>query len=225
MKKSFIEVYDNALPLDVCEYLISLFERENNSDYGKVRELRTLADKEEKTTYVSALEMILNSDSYVFDSVIGDMDYILIDKIFDYNKKYHVWSSELNMDLIPTEEEKKEVEEDAESPDILNNFLHRHGEYAMKKYTYPDDGYHAWHTDWSTAPELIPRLLACQFFLNDVEEGGELEFYHQKIKIKPKKGRLVVWPVGFTHTHRGNKPKNNNKYLVSCWMTLTNLFR
>ena len=211
--------------MDICDYLISLFERENNSVDGKVRELRTLADTEEKTTYVSAKEMILNSDSYTFDSVIGDLDYVITEKIFDYNKKYHVWSSDLNMDLIPNEEEKLLVKEESESPEILRDFLHRHGEYVMKKYLHPSDGYYAWHTDWSTAPELIGRVLATQFFLNDVEEGGETEFHHQGIKIKPKKGRMVIWPVGFTHTHRGNKPISNDKYLISCWITLTNLFK
>ena len=52
-----------------------------------------------------------------------------------------------------------------------------------------------------------------------------MQFYHQELKIKPKKGRLVIWPVGFTHTHRGNRPISNDKYLISCWMTLRNIFR
>ena len=30
MEKSFIEVYDDVIPDDICGYLISLFEKENN---------------------------------------------------------------------------------------------------------------------------------------------------------------------------------------------------
>ena len=213
MENSFIEVYDNALPSDICDYLMALFERENNSVDGKVRELRTLADTEQKTTYVSALEMILNSDSYIFDSVIADLDYTLIDKIFEYNKKYKVWSDDLNENLIPEEIESIDTAEK------LNNFIYRLGNWSMKKYRHPEDGYNGWHTDWTKHPYFIQRVLSVQFYLNDVEKGGETEFYHQKLKIKPKKGSLVIWPVGFTHTHRGNKPISNDKYIISNFMT------
>ena len=147
-----------------------------------------------------------------------------MNKIFDYNKKYYVWSPELNMDLIPTEEEKRYAEEEVKSTEMLNTMINRMGEFILKGYTAPDDGYYAYHNDWSTSPTLISRVLGAQFFLNDVEKGGETEFYHQDMKIKPKKGRLVVWPVGFTHTHRGNKPISNNKYITTCFLTLTNLF-
>ena len=35
-------------------------------------------------------------------------------------------------------------------------------------------------------------LLAWGLFLNDVEEGGELEFLYQSKRIKPKKGDFVL---------------------------------
>ena len=56
------------------------------------------------------------------------------------------------------------------------------------------------------------------FYLNDVKEGGETEFYHQKIKIKPKKGTAVIWPSFYTHLHKGNVPVSNNKYILNVWL-------
>ena len=38
------------------------------------------------------------------------------------------------------------------------------------------------------------RALAWMVYLNDVEEGGETEFLYQQLKIKPSKGRVVIWP-------------------------------
>ena len=228
MKNSFIEVYDNALPSDICDYLISLFERESKmgimsgvtesqNNPWRVKEVRTMIDPTEgDTNYVSALDMTLYSQNYMYDSVIGDLDYILFEKMFEYNEKYHVLSSKLNADLVPDDEKKE---------DNSFNDIYRHGDYVVKKYRYPDDGYYAWHTDWGAMPEFIGRVLAAQFYLNDVEKGGETEFYHQKLKIKPKKGSLVIWPVGFTHTHRGNNPKSGDKYVVSSWLTQRNIFR
>ena len=232
---NFVEIYDNALPDDLCDSLIALFNREENSSMsyvgeskksGNVTEVRTMIDPlDEKPVYVSAKDMALNPQNYTHDSLIGDLDYILQEYIFDYNKKYMVWSSKLNMDLIPTEEQRKAAEEDANDIELINNIIHQHGEYMIIKYKHPDDGYFGWHTDWGPMPEFIGRQLVAQFYLNDVEDGGETEFYHQKKKVKPKKGRLVIWPVGFTHTHKGNNPISNDKYVLSCWFTVRNLFR
>ena len=237
MEKSFIEVYDNVLSDDLCNQLISLFERGRRLGQEKVRKMdiyyssdmpvkpvRTALDpKTGETHYVKALEMGLYSQNYNYEHIMRELDEILKYKIYDYNKKYHVWTSELNMNLIPTEEERQEALEDDNDVEILNYYIYRHGDYVIKKYKNPDDGFHVWHTDWATFPLLIQRTLAVQFFLNDVDEGGETEFYHQRIKVKPKKGRLVVWPVGFTHTHRGNNPISNEKYIISSWMTMRNL--
>jgi len=65
--------------------------------------------------------------------------------------------------------------------------------------------------------ELSNRLLTRMVYLNDVEEGGETEFLYQSMRVKPKQGTLVIWPAAFTHTHRGNPPLSNSKYIVTGW--------
>lgn len=77
-------------------------------------------------------------------------------------------------------------------------------------------GYHAWHHERGDN-ENIYRVLAVILYLNDVEEGGETEFFHQHKRIQSKAGRLVIWPAGFTHTHRGNPPISNEKYIITTW--------
>jgi hypothetical protein len=54
--------------------------------------------------------------------------------------------------------------------------------------------------------------------LNTVKEGGETEFLYYKKRINPIEGRLVIWPAGFTHTHRGNPPLSNDKYIITGWL-------
>jgi len=55
-------------------------------------------------------------------------------------------------------------------------------------------------------------------YLNDVEEGGETEFLYVKRRVSAKKGRFVLWPAGFTHTHRGNPPLSGEKYIMTGWV-------
>jgi len=38
-----------------------------------------------------------------------------------------------------------------------------------------------------------PRILTFFFYLNEVEEGGETSFPRLDVKVKPKKGRAVLW--------------------------------
>lgn len=54
-------------------------------------------------------------------------------------------------------------------------------------------------------------------YLNTIEEGGETEFLYCNKRIKAERGRLIVFPAAFTHTHRGNPPIGKDKYIISSW--------
>lgn len=93
----------------------------------------------------------------------------------------------------------------------------RHSSYHFKmQRTNLHEGYHIWHYESGTR-ELCNRLLTWMVYLNDVEEGGETEFLYQSLRVKPKQGTLLIWPAAFTHTHRGNPPLSNPKYVVTGW--------
>ena len=83
--------------------------------------------------------------------------------------------------------------------------------------TLPGEGYHTWHAEVSRMT-MRNRILAFSVFLNDVKEGGETEFLYQKCRFKPKRNTLLLWPAGFTHTHRGNPPLSGEKYIITGWV-------
>jgi len=60
--------------------------------------------------------------------------------------------------------------------------------------------------------------MAFMVYLNDIKEGGETEFLYQKCRFKPKRNTLLLWPSGFTHTHRGNPPISGDKYIITGWI-------
>jgi hypothetical protein len=100
---------------------------------------------------------------------------------------------------------------------ILKNFgPHNSYTYQVQK-TEPGQGYHVWHCENSDRC-YSNRILAWTLFLNDIEEGGETEFLFQHMRVKPKVGTLVIWPAGFTHTHRGNPPLSKTKYIATGWI-------
>ena len=58
-------------------------------------------------------------------------------------------------------------------------------------------------------------------YLNDVTDGGETDFFYQRIKIPPKKGLTVIWPADWTYTHRGIPSKTQDKFIVTGWFNYT----
>ena len=80
-------------------------------------------------------------------------------------------------------------------------------------------GFHVWHHE-NGALSVFHRVLAWTIYLNDVEEGGETEFLYQSERVKPVKGRTFLFPAGFMHTHRGNPPISNEKYILTGWFNL-----
>lgn len=82
----------------------------------------------------------------------------------------------------------------------------------------PNGGYYSWHTERSNGNyPVASRHLAFMTYLNDVEDGGETEFYYQKLKVKPRKGLTLIWPVDWTHTHRGIPSPTEEKYIITGW--------
>ena len=41
-----------------------------------------------------------------------------------------------------------------------------------------------------------------------------------KRRLKPKKGTAVFFPSSYTHTHRGNPPLSNTKYIATGWYSV-----
>ena len=88
--------------------------------------------------------------------------------------------------------------------------------YNVLKYE-PGQAYHAAHSDY------IPnhgvggsRHLSFVMFLNSQTAGGELEFVQQDIRVAPVEGRAVLFPAGWTHTHR-TLPASEDRYVFQLW--------
>jgi len=86
--------------------------------------------------------------------------------------------------------------------------------------TLPSEGYHVWHIEHGRHFNNQARAFVFSIYLNDVEEGGETEFLHFSKRVKPKTGRIVIWPAAFPYLHRGNPPLSGEKYLLTSWIML-----
>ena len=93
--------------------------------------------------------------------------------------------------------------------DIIENMIIQHYK--------PGEGFYKWHMEQNGYANTVYRHLVFMTYLNDVENGGT-EFYHfPDLKIQARKGLTLIWPAGWTHTHKGVISDVDEKYIITGW--------
>jgi len=107
----------------------------------------------------------------------------------------------------------------------VNEYLQKYSVLGQAKFLLYDakakkiplgGGFHNWHYENSNIISCT-RQFVVQAYLNDNFEGGETEFLYLNKRVSAKQGRIIIFPAGFTHVHRGNPPIGGEKYIVTSW--------
>jgi hypothetical protein len=194
--KDFIGVFKGVFDEAYCKDLINLYETIKSMGFTTDRQqhdnaLKTAKDNE----YVFLNESVIKDEMLFATS--NKLVQNFIAKTWDcyrlYQKHYGILSSLATHQFYP---------------DIKIQKINK------------CEGYHVWHCEHSQRL-FGPRLMLVIAYLNTVEEGGETEFLYQSRRIKPEQGSLIMCPSGFTHTHRGNPPLTEEKYIINGWLEFT----
>jgi predicted 2-oxoglutarate/Fe(II)-dependent dioxygenase YbiX len=95
--------------------------------------------------------------------------------------------------------------------DIREQFWHEG--YSCLKYS-GGEHYKA-HYDGGTG---VGRSISALVYLNSDYDGGELEFVHFKIKIKPQPGMLILFPSNYAYLHVAHPVTKGTKYALVTWI-------
>jgi len=116
-----------------------------------------------------------------------------------------------------------------EVQNVLNEYIkkypwcNRYGSYTILDFVQiqhykPGGAFFKWHTERGNSNQhTVTRHLVYMTYLNDVDDGGETEFAHQHISVKPEKGLTLIWPSDWTFTHRGIPSPTQEKYITTGW--------
>jgi len=96
--------------------------------------------------------------------------------------------------------------------------------FQVQKYE-KGTGKYIWHSDHTAKyrethdGKILPfhRVYTFIWYLNDIEVGGETLFLHDK--IKPKKGKLLLFPSSWDNYHCANYSPNTSKYIITGWIS------
>jgi hypothetical protein len=109
----------------------------------------------------------------------------------------------------------------------INNYYEKYGKYMASvsikenwniQYYPPGGGFKTWHSERTDKNKSI-RYLVFMTYLNNVDNAGT-EWLYQNYKTEAKKGLSVIWPVDFTHVHRGIISQTQEKYITTGWFSL-----
>ena len=81
----------------------------------------------------------------------------------------------------------------------------------------PGEGFYKWHTENTGYSYNLNRHLVFMTYLNDVENAGTEFYYFPDLNIQAKKGLTLIWPAGWTHTHRGVISDIDEKHIITGW--------
>lgn len=189
--KDFIGVYKNVYPDGYCDHLISEFERLVNSGAGSNRQKSENVHKHRKDDMQLGLNFGVHNFAGFSNHSPEEIFFKGLQRCYDhYTEKYSILKEEqINATTMKVQR------------------------------TDPGGGYHIWHCE-KNGGKRAERVLVYSLYLNDLAEtdGGETEFLYQRLRIKPEKNMMILWPAAFTHVHRGNTVLGDeSKYIVTGW--------
>jgi hypothetical protein len=188
---NFIGTYDNYITKQECNNAITLFENEN---------------KFNKTINRIGSEKV---------SVLQKQDQ----QYFATGHNIDVWWESLKSMMINFDLAWNHYAKNVGAQEAYGGLKFNFTGLKIQK-TLPTEGYHVWHIEHGYQETYSKRAFVFSIYLNDVEEGGETEFLHFSKRVKPKTGRIVIWPAAFPYLHRGNPPLSGEKYILTSWMML-----
>jgi hypothetical protein len=188
---NFIGVYDGYITREECNKAIKLFE-----DQDKLK-------KTVNRIRAEAASPLKKQDQQYFMN----------------GRNLDIWRTDLKSMLVNFEIAWKHYERNTGITDAFSLDTLHYTSLKIQK-TFRSEGYHVWHLDHGKGFDNECRAAVFAIYLNDVEEGGETEFLHFSKRVKPKAGRIVIWPASFPYVHRGNPPLSGEKYLLTSWLNL-----
>ncbi len=217
---NFIGIYPNLLSAERCQALIDQFDQSQLATPGRVGsglmpELKHSQDIQlNQHTRWHSVEKELNTAMFrALLQYVRQYPYVLIAPLMLQRQLPDGTQLRYNHNDIQALDDK--------ALGVLLRTVFRPGSINLQRYESNEGGYPYWHCEYypkDKNAESLHRCLLWTAYLNDEFEQGETEFFYQALKIKPVTGSFVIAPSAFTHTHRGNQPRNGAKYIATSWI-------
>ena len=197
MSEKFIKVYDDFIPDNICDVFVRKYEETLENDGERVEKeslcYRYTRDDGHK---ICGNCNCRRMNPHSFDTFQGMNEYA-IDEFLNILTRYkedcgfhkNQWPAEFGYE-----------------------------ELRMKRFLCDTDEKFGLHADIVNL-DGAKRFLGMLIYLNDDFDGGETIFPQFDISIKPKKGRIIIFPPFWTYMHHGAVSTNGfDKYFLMTFL-------
>jgi hypothetical protein len=183
----YIYEKENSIDKEICQQIINCFENSNLKYDGCIRSGGILKNVKDTT------DLHFREEPQMFTEI----DNILYNEL---NKNVYQYINNINNKCITL---------------MCDQFTD--SGFQIQKYI-KNTGKYIYHNDTEIKyEEKRHRILTYLWYLNDVDEGGETEFFGSH-RIKPKCGKFILFPACWTFPHCGKTPISTDKYIITGWI-------
>ena len=190
--QDFILEIPKSLDKDFCNDLITKFENDDRKSQGAV------------------------GSGIIKRDIKSTLDLTLSDKD-DYRKEDDVFFKALKEGMLSYFAYCSEMSENVlDIGGMVSKYDVQDTGYQLQRYE-PGEFY-VWHHDFMEDQLYGSRQITYIWYLNTIKDGsGYTEFACGK-KVKPKAGKLVIFPASWQYIHRGYPSKSKRKYICTGWV-------
>ena len=196
--KDFIYQNPNSLSKEECQNIIEIFEEHRDFHYEGVVSQGKNGSINKNIKFTNDLEIMKHFiKTENGREIISLLTNELNNNINDYYSQLDPNNEIFHFNIVHKNKS-------------FYTFLYQKYIKNFGKFTYHND----FHIDEKNNKY---RILNYLWYLNDVEEGGETEFFGS-YKIKPEAGKMIIFPADWMFPHSGKMPISNDKHIITGWV-------
>ena len=190
----YIQEFEKSLSPEFCQNVIELFENEPNKHPGETQggvkpEIKNVL--EYNITLHNKNEKWLTIEKHLFEELQSKLLAYMKNLDNNYEDMYFKKNDLIMIDRV---------------------FMIARYEKNIGEFKYHNDA-------GCNCKYYRTRYLTYLWYLNDVIEGGETEFFGN-YKIKPEVGKLVLFPACWSFPYCELMPISSNKYIITGWLSM-----
>jgi hypothetical protein len=223
-EKTNIYIIENIIDSSLCESIIGLIDTLplNKDDYRQGNNVKC---------YVKNIDQLLKLSEdyyYEFSTDINEYKTLMNKDVVSTNKLNSLTKNDLNMYLDKINNAMQKIDEIMKEINDKIVFETNSGYCLRKIYGKTRNHIDSISEVYNSGITFIKknkmgdykmvRNASIIFTLNDNYEGGEFKFTYHNLKIKLKKGSVIIFPPFWTHPHETEDLLNNTyRYTINTW--------
>jgi len=205
-------MFQNSLDFEVLDLGLVLYKNVIPNPESIINNINSLDDKVNSNVHDGIRTAAKPWEPWSYENLVFcDKKYLPQPELIQPNDFYYKELLEISEALYNSLEVAKNHYANVLYPYAGRNIKGR--EFNIDLLRYKPGGHLPAHQDQG----ISTRILSTVSYLNDDYVGGEIEFMHSGIKIKPPAGSIIFFPSNYLYVHEVHPIVSGERYALPHW--------